>query len=643
MRKKTTALLLTVLLICSLVACNGGEAKHPTPEESAEIFYDALYNNIVTEEDIIVATAADPAVRTFRADGSGEATVYGNYKCADEMSSAFTIRLFQNGREIHTGTVQAGDVVGKYFEVAAVVASGDTFSLEVTGDCAKVLCDPVVTFDNSQNENLHRKTDYDKYYGDLYPWYNEETGELYMGYMWSDNVISGNDGLYLRWGLDVADNLLKFENKIDEKYLLNYNINMHLTDLGNEYQNLWRQEYYLNYLQDLNRYIEVDKYKGVSDGLIMKDEENSRYVFVTEALYKHPMFGDTGVVADMICYVSEKADLSLAPQYAEWTGNGNFIARVGYEERQDPMDATGSALLWECTNSKKIGDRWYIFTSIAFQSVHQVGQLKYLVGDPGVDLMEMDWTKAKTGYFDGEDLCVAKVASIGNTAYVYGWIPYLYNTMPNVPWGGFINLPREVVQQADGTLGGRLDPGLQKVLNYGNMYFAAAETVTNGKTALDGGTEYNRNYITFHVSMGDSNKVAYILEQEGKTYEVAIVKENGATYMKVLSPEDSLGHTENSFIKIADDVVQNEFDIQIVVDGQVIEFFANGLYGLTAITAMGVDTSKPIYNNGESGVLSYASDGYTSAQGYTMFLYADGTATFTDISVNKLIPYGALR
>lgn len=108
----------------------------------------------------------------------------------------------------------------------------------------------------------------------------------------------------------------------------------------------------------------------------------------------------------------------------------------------------------------KIGNRWYAFVSVAYNTAHQVGPLQYWTGDEGVDCMEVDWSKKEFAFLDGEDLCAARPTQVGDKVYMWGWIPSTYDTMPWAPWAGYLNLPREVVQRGDGSLGGRLDPGL---------------------------------------------------------------------------------------------------------------------------------------------------------------------------------------
>lgn len=184
---------------------------------------------------------------------------------------------------------------------------------------------------------------------------------------------------------------------------------------------------------------------------------------------------------------------------------------------------------------------------------------------------------------------------------------------------GYLNLPREVVQREDGSLGGRLDPGLSALLNYGNAYSLGADNfaVESGAASASEGTlsmsgsenyvrlgDFHRSYVTFRADMGASDCVGYVMRQDGREYRVVIERENGQLYMKVLSPDDP-SHKVNSVIALPDDT--DVFDVKIV----------NDTCALTAHTAMTGTT-------------------------HTAYLYSDSAATFSDVNIAKLRPYGEI-
>ena len=92
------------------------------------------------------------------------------------------------------------------------------------------------------------------------------------------------------------------------------------------------------------------------------------------------------------------------------------------------------------------------------------------------------------------------------------------------------------------------------------------------------------------------------------------MREGGKAYMKVLSPDDP-SHKVNSTIYLPSDT--GVFDVKIVCDGELIEFFVNDTCALTAHTAM-------------------------TGMSHTLSLFCEGEAEFSDVSVSKLRPYGEI-
>lgn len=531
------------------------------------------------------------AVRNFEVNNDGAAVIYGNFKCADNNALAAQVAIYINGTELYRGDLSAGDTIGQYVEQEVTLNTGDSVYFTVTGAGSRVVWTPAVTYENAQNESLYHTTTFEQYYGDVFPYYDDEEHRLYMGFLWSEDARSGNNYHY---ALEASDNLLTFRN-VPEK---NNN-------------NIWQRyhwNYWLSRIMDTRDFIDRQKYTyGVRDNFLYHDRENKRYLLIAGCYYT---FDGVSQTSDLVIYASDDSIGS------SWSKPGNVVSD-GYDRN-----------LPECPSLMRIGDRWYAFVSVAYKTAHQVGPLQYWTGDPGVDCMDINWKEKKFAFLDGEDLCAARPTRIGDKVYMWGWIPLTYNRMPWSPWGGYINLPREVVQHKDGSLGGRLDPALSRLLNYGNIYTLNENnfTVITGQALFDkdflrmqgkdndvilGTAEYHRNYVTFRADMENSGKVAYIMEQDGHRYEAAIVKENGGTYLKILSPQD-ISHTVNSTLEITGESV---FDVKIVTDGDIIEFFINDEYALTGHTNM-------------------------TGTGYTAHLYADNTASFKNVSINKLIPYG---
>ena len=529
------------------------------------------------------------AVRLYHSPRAGEAVLYGNYKCADASDGGAHVEILLDGEPVYEGELSAGDTIGRYCEVSVVLREGSEVAFVVSGD-GDVLFDPAVTLEEAQNASLYHLTASGKQYGDVFPYYDEEQHRLYMGFLWSDNAALADN---YHDALEISSNMLTFTDVPEAN---NYDTWQY-----------YRENYRLHQLFDVSRFCDRNIYSyGVRDNMLYFDEENERYLMVAGCYYA---FDASAQTSDLVIYCSDdKMGLS-------WTQPGNVV-EAGYSRN-----------LPECPSLMKIGDRWYVFVSVAYNTVHQVGPLQYWTGDAGVDCMDVDWSEKEFAFLDGEDLCAARPTQVGDKVYLWGWIPSTYDTMPWAPWAGYLNLPREVVVREDGSLGGRLDPGLSALLNYGRMYSLKEDgfTAEEGSASLNGDTlsvsggrvrlgEFHRTYTTFRMDMKQCGRAGIQMEQDGKRYQVVIEREGGKAYMKVLSPDDP-SHKVNSTICLPSDT--GVFDVKIVCDGELIEFFVNDTCALTAHTAM-------------------------TGQSHTLSLLCDGEAEFSDVSVSKLRPYGEI-
>ena len=536
----------------------------------------------------LMCPAGSAAVRMYRCERSGDAVLYGNFKCADESSGGARIAVSADGRTVYEGTLEAGDTVGKYFEVSVSLKEGSEVCFAAIGE-ARILFDPVVTFENAQNKSLYHLTAAGKQYGDVFPYYDEEQRRLYMGFLWSDNAALADN---YHDALEISDNMLTFTDVPEAN---NYDVWQY-----------YRENYRLHQLFDVSRFCDRSIYTyGVRDNMLYFDEENGRYLMVAGCYYA---FDGSAQTSDLVIYASDD-EMGLS-----WT-KPCTVVEAGYSRN-----------LPECPSLMKIGDRWYVFVSVAYNTAHQVGPLQYWTGDEGVDCMDVDWAQKQFAFLDGEDLCAARPTQVGEKVYMWGWIPSSYDSMPWAPWAGYLNLPREIVVREDGSLGGRLDPALSALLNYGSVYslqdgnYTTAEGTasdTGGVLCLDGRVrlgEFHRTYTTFQVDMSESEKAGIVMEQEGKRYEVVIEREGGKMYMKVLSPDDA-AHKVNSTIELPAEL--GVFEVKIVCDGEFIEFFVNDSCALTAHTAM-------------------------TGSSHTLYLSSEGSAKFSRVKVGKLRPYGEI-
>ncbi len=528
------------------------------------------------------------AVRKLEIAESGKAVIYGNIKLLDESGYA-ELKVYINKTPIGVVALDA-ETPSKYFEYSKELSVGDEVFFELLS--GSVSLNPVVTFENSQDLSVYHKTTFGKYYGDVFPYYDEEAEKLYNGFLWSDDCV--NQGY--NNALEVSENMLTYVNVPEEN---NYDTWQHYKQGGR-----------LHYIYNPNNYVDHSKYPvGVRDNMIYIDKENKRFLMIG-GCYREFGASPDSWKSDLVIY-SSNDEFGF-----DWQKEGNLVFK-GYQGN-----------LPECPSLMKIGNRWYAFVSVSHKTVHQIGPLQYWTGDENVDCMDVDWLNKEVRFLDGEDLCAARPFAVKDKVYMLGWIPNKYNGVPLAPWAGYMNLPREIVQREDGSLGARLDPALSEIVNYGNIYtlnetnysvlsgkggYENGSLVLNGEAALKGGLK--RNYVTFTVDLGsseNSGSAGYLLRQNGKEYRIAVVKKNGKTFMKITSPDD-LSHKVNSVIEIGNVDVA---DVKIVIDGKVMEFFVNDQYALTAVTAM------------DGGVY----DGSLFSEG--------GSVKFSNVKINKLIPYG---
>lgn len=528
------------------------------------------------------------ATISYKITTPGKVTIYGNPKQANLTSAATIIEIYHNNKLVYNVLIKEKDLTGKYFNLELNVSENDSIYF-VNKNNSEIYLNPVITYEKDYDESLYHLTSFDTCYGDVFPYYDTKQNKLYMGFLWSNDARIDNN---YHFAIEESNNLLTYKNVPEEN---NYDI----------WQN-YNQNYKLDTIFNPNNFIDKTKYTfGARDNMIYR--ENDRYLLIAGCYYE---FNGTKQTSDLVIYGSDdKFALS-------WTKKGNVIASY-------------SKNLPECPTLIKIGNRYYVAVSVAYNTAHQVGPLQYWVGDENVDCLDVDWQSKEFSYLDGEDLCAARLTYIKDKVYMWGWIPYTYNTMPWSPWGGYLNLPREVIQLKDGTLGTRMDEGLYKKINYGNIFNLEENSyqVEQGSASYNNqiislnGTDnkiklgkFKRNLVEFTLNLKDSTKAGYLMKQNNSEYYCNIVKENNHTYLEVSSPNDSL-HKINSRLEIPN---YTTFNIKIVIDNGKIEFYVNDEKTLTAITSVNNDY-------------------------YEGYLYSNKTSTYQNVKVNKLISYSDIE
>lgn len=546
-------------------------------------FQNAKFNNgILSSTEKVLSTISYKIIKP------GKITIYGNPKQVNLKSNSTIIEIYQNDKLITNIPLKERDLTGKYFNIELNVLENDNLYFINTKD-SEVYLNPVITYETDYDKSLYHLTSFNKCYGDVFPYYDSKQNKLYMGFLWSNDARVENNYNFV---IEESTNLLTYKNVPEEN---NYDI------WYNYYQN-----YKLDNIFNPNNFIDKTKYVfGVRDNMIYK--ENHRYLLIAGC---YDQFNEKKQTSDLVIYSSDD-QFGLS-----WTKKGNVIASY---DRNLP----------ECPTLIKIGNRYYVAVSVAYNTAHQVGPLQYWVGDENVDCMDVNWQAKQFKYLDGEDLCAARLTYVKDKVYMWGWIPYTYNTMPWSPWGGYLNLPREVIQLNDGTLGSRMDEGLYRKVNYGNIFnldesnyqIEQGNANYNNQILFLNGNEnkiklgkFKRNLVEFTVDLKDSTKAGYLMKQNNSDYYCNIVKENNHTYLQVSSPNDP-SHKINSYLEIPN---YTEFNVKIVIDEGKIEFYVNDEKTLTAITSMNNDY-------------------------YDGYLYSNKTSTYQNVKVNKLISYSDIE
>jgi len=167
---------------------------------------------------------------------------------------------------------------------------------------------------------------------------------------------------------------------------------------------------------------------------------------------------------------------------------------------------------------------------------------------------------------------------------------------------------REVYQMSDGTLATRLDSQVKTLLNRGKLY-EASELSSGFKVP---GT-YNRTYVTFDVEMNNATEFIYQMESNNKTYDISLFKVDDKVYMSISCDQDN-GHKIASMQEISTNL-ENKYEVQLIIDHSIVEFYVNNRYSLTARTSM------------------FEGD-------HTVTLVSDNDATFKNFAINKLAHQG---
>ncbi len=248
------------------------------------------------------------------------------------------------------------------------------------------------------------------------------------------------------------------------------------------------------------------------------------------------------------------------------------------------------------------------------ESAHNVGRFRYYIGDVGKGIDEQDWLDKQDYFLDGEDLCAAQAVDVGGKYLMYGWIvkcyedAYFPKVTDNGLWGGTMNLPREIYQCDDGTLGLRVPEEVKSLMKKGVIAKADDGTLNDGAFKLIE-KSFGSAYISFEANIAETKNTVLTLTSGNKNYDITFSVGGGKTDITIGCRSD-LTHPVASYYTVDNELQHISADI--IVEGNVIEMFINDRYALSARTSM----------------FSGITDGVTFS--------SDGKCTLKNFTVNKL-------
>lgn len=547
---------------------NSGMYKYLDYDSTQKLWIceDATINNAIMHP-----TKELKVARCFAAPITGKVLLNGNPKVL-KNSDATLVEIYVNNDLKYRQTIEKNDTVGYYYSFEVQLKENDMVYFVVNnGENIYVDWNPIVDYTCQDLDTLYYVPEWG-YYGDIHCYYYNNELNLY--------------------------HLRNLPNNNWEWYQMSSN-DMFIYKETSIYSTDFVKNHYMAYANggDLNDYKMFPD--GARDCTKFYDEDVDKYRWIGLGYVDRHK-----VHTSLYLRTSDDSD--------GWMWNSETVVL-----RDFPTTPDGEP---ECAAFRKIGNRWYLYCGISGQSSHGIGRLSYWIGGEGQSIDEVDWASLETHTLDGEDLCVPQIENVNGKWYMFGWMPKTWN---GFHWGGPRNMPREVFQNEDGTLGTKFDPYATRLMNKGKILLANEDNVTktNGNVVV-GGNEIAMNDITYNKALISGTykstfitydlkllgtKAGMILSSNGVETMVSISKESDGIYLIVETVND-LRHPINSKQLLSKKDI-SEFNIKMIVENGIIEFAVNDLIVLSARTA-----------------LTYP---------YTAQLYSIGQAKFNNVSINR--------
>ncbi len=581
---------------------------------------DGAFTGGGAELDGAVMTAGkSDAVRAFRSPVGGRARISGTIRAAGGAKADASVRIEVNGTVLYSAQLAKDDSVGLYYETEAELAAGDEVLFILSGAGAKISWNPTVDFTGEPEEYIHYALlDRDAMVGDVHPYYYD--GTLYLYYLTRDgqfcsrlltsrNMVNFEPGELQTTKLNAPGSAYYVLGVIREgSYFRSFygealNVGSSVsTDLHTWGSGIvWDEDTYEK------QYAPASNYPaGTRDPYAFYDPDTNKYHIIAtgyKAREDYDWSNTEGYDVHLVLYTTKGNSL------ADWEENPVTGRKAYHKSLLHFGDWVNSDVGEpECPQMAKIGDRWYVFASMAGRanSDHHVGRLSYWVGGENTPILDEDWNTKEEHYLTGEDLCAAQVVEIEGNYYLFGWI-----TEKNTPggWGGTLNIIRRIGQNEDGTLYTYLDEELTRRLNAGLIAAPTgspeAAGAKYGYTAVSewkAEGSYSRNYVTLTADLG--GEAAGLVVSGENDVEMGLRKTAGGTYELYVKDAGADGKVSATYATPLRD--GDKAEMTFILEGNVAELFVNGKYSMCARASCLLDGGVELsaFSAGSGGKIS---------------------------------------
>ena len=299
--------------------------------------------------------------------------------------------------------------------------------------------------------------------------------------------------------------------------------------------------------------------------------------------------------------------VARSPDLAQWT-----VGEVFYNP--------GNHGYPECSDLFEMGGRHYVVASIHHKTCYRTGKTE--LGP---------WSAARTECFDGVLNYAAKTIAGPDGRFVLGWVRTLHGARDNGhwEWAGHLAFPREIVQDADGTLFVKL-PARFAAIRGGQVADLAGsgalvQSAGDGSgTELDGTALYADGFTKepvpadfdaeFEFTVADQGGIAgVVFRADGQThpgYEVAVDLDRQEMTLRmhtdryhriaVVPVEAHAGRTMHMRVIVEDSVVEAFLNDRFALAGRCYAQPAAGRIGMYAERCRVVIASGGVYRLNDS-------------------------------------------